>query len=170
MSARTVPVVVQLIRIGVHDAALRWCSARAPLHDAVAPDDLARTLSGLASEVGASEGLALHSTSWRHQDATVVLTYALFPAPDASPHWARLAQHVAVSAGPIHPAPPCLSDDHVAAHAARHLADLAGGRDPHMLACTGLRPHPWRLLLRHAAGVHAQVPGSTHQHELTRRT
>lgn len=43
-----------------------------------------------------------------------------------------------------------------AAHAVRHLADLAADRDPHVVVCTRERPHAWQLLARHARAVHVE--------------
>lgn len=47
-----------------------------------------------------------------------------------------------------------VGDGHVAAHAARHLADLAAGRHPHIVGCTRRRPSEWQLLAAHARQVH----------------
>ena len=83
-----------------------------------------------------------------------MLTYALFPAADARVSWQPLHEHLAVCQGPLHPSPEHVRDRHVAAHAARHLADLAAGRDPHLTRCAELRPYDWHLLQAHAATVH----------------
>lgn len=144
------PVAVQVMRIGVYDGVLRWRSARAILHRRADPDVLARRLAGVEQP---ADGLALHSTSWHHADGRVVLTYAVFPDPAADADWEPLAQLLAVGAGPVDPSPVLLDRCHVAAHADRHLADLAGGRDPYLSACARQRPDVWRLLAEHARGV-----------------
>lgn len=147
-------VSVQLLRIGVLDGVLRWSSTCRGLGDGQAPDDLARALAKLPN-LPADSGLALHSTSWRFERGRVVLTYALFPDPGVRASWAGVGEHVAISEGPVNPSPQQLCDASVAAHAARHLADLAGGRDPHLVTCAHRQPRAWQCLLQHADRVHA---------------
>ncbi|MBC7375797.1 MAG: hypothetical protein H7323_17550 [Frankiales bacterium] len=132
---------------------LRWHSQTQPLCGGQSPDQCARLLAGLAVLSG-DEGVALHSTSWRHEGSQVMLTYALFPAGDADIGWTPLNEHLAVCQGPLQPSPEHVGDRHVAAHAARHLSDLATGRDPHLTRCAELRPYEWNLLRAHAATVH----------------
>lgn len=158
----SVPVVVEVLRIGVHQGGLRWHPIRTALLSGQAPDTLARHLAGIDDST--DTGCALHSTSWRHTDGEVVLTYAAFPDPHATASWAAPAEHLAACAGPVHPSPTDIDGHHVAAQAIRHLADLAAGRDPHLTACARRQPEPWRLLLQHARGVHVhpiarQSPG-----------
>ncbi len=70
----------------------------------------------------------MHSTSWRHlDDGTIVLTYAVAPDPEPWLPSVRVTRpEVARSASPVRPAPPRIGHEHVAAHAAQHLAFLAG--------------------------------------------
>lgn len=139
------------------DGVLRWSSTCRPSRHGQSPDDLARTLADLPDLTGQNgqNGLALHSTSWRYEHGRVVLTYAVFPDPTVRGSWSGLGEHVAVSEGPVNPSPQRLCDADVAAHAARHLADLAAGRDPHLVACAHRQPQAWQSLLRHADRVHA---------------
>ena len=93
-----------------------------------------------------------HSTSWRFEDAdTLVLTYAATPDTCADPGSQPLREPAIVSSGDaLRPAPAQLHGHHVAAHAVRHLAYLAG----HGAALSdGQRRHPelW-VALQHAAG------------------
>lgn len=151
-------MLVELVRLGVHRGALRWSPSSAPLTGGE-PDDVARALAGLAAEGAPAEpGRTLHSTSWRYDDGAVVLTYAVFPDPGAHAGWEPLGEHLAVCAGPVSPGPPHVDGSQVAAHAARHLAYLAAGRDPHLTRCARQDPGPWALLAERAAEVHAHVP------------
>ena len=150
-------VSVHLLRLGLLDDVLRFRSTSRALLGGQSPDDLARVLAELSDRAG-QDGLALHSTSWRFEQGGVVLTYAVFPDPTVHGSWSGLGEHVAIGEGPVDPSPQQVSEADVAAHAARHLADLAGGRDPHLVACVDRQPQAWQALLRHAGRVHAH-PG-----------
>lgn len=156
---RPVPVRVQLLRMGVVGDVLRWRASQVPLAAHGTPDQAARELAGL-NGIPPATHIALHSTSWRHEAGVVLLTYALFPDESATGAWSPVPVHVVVSADRLHPSPLELHNGHVAAHAARHLADLADGRDPHLTACAQRAPDVWRALLRHAGDVHAHARGA----------
>ena len=144
-----VPVTVELLHLSAVGGRLLWRADRRP--PAAAAAAVARALAGVVH--GAPEGTVLHSTSWRGTARGLVVTYALFPAPPAV-HARPLELHLATGPGPLHPAPDALEQAHVAAHAVRHLADLAHGRDPHVVRCTEQRPAEWALLREQARLVH----------------
>lgn len=144
------PVVVELIGLGVAGQALHWRVARQHLGTAY-PDDVARDLCRAAVQPGTA---VLHSTSWRHTAGELVLTYAAFPDARASECGEPLRHHLVTGPGPQEPSPSVVLDEHVAAHAVRHLAYLAAGRDPHVVACAALRADDWEVLVRHGQAVH----------------
>lgn len=149
----SVPVVVEVIALSVRAPTLRARVVRGPLPGLTPPDELARELAGGQA---AGAGVVLHSTSWRHTGQQLIVTYALFPAPDSNnPAAHDLQEHLATGPGPLHPTPLLIADRHVAAHAVRHLADLAADRDPHVVACAQQRPRDWQVLRDHARNVHA---------------
>jgi len=158
------PVTVEVVGLSVAGGQLYWRMRKAPLPGLAAPDDLARELAGAAAL--SATGVVLHSTCWRHTGTGLVLTYAVFPDASVTPGRRRLDHHLVAGPGPLHPTPAQVDDEHVAAHAVRHLADLAAGRDPHVVVCAGQRPEQWRLLAEHAERVHvlhdphAAVPGA----------
>jgi hypothetical protein len=160
--------------------AYRYQIATLPAGDT--PDQLARHLAGGVGEphpkesAGAVRGgircggvRVVHSTSWRYDPtAGVVLTYAALPDPDpAACAQLLLEPSVVCSGDPLAPAPPLLHDHHVAAHAVRHLADLAE-RDPAVAATTADPDLTdlWAAILATAArtptGTHAQAHRSAH--------
>lgn len=155
MTGQSTPVVVEVVGLSVCDGRLHWTLRRAALSGSAKPDVLARELAELTREP--APGVVLHSTSWRHTGRDLVLTYALFPGPAAA-GGRHLEHHVVTGPGPLHPTPTHVGDRHVAAHAARHLADLATGRDPHVVACVQQRPGDWQLLAEHAVQVHVDHP------------
>ena len=80
----------------------------------------------------------LHSTSWRYdQSGHVILTYAVLPDPDPTAPVKPLPS-LGLARGHHHayPTPATIGPDHVAAHAIRHLAWLAG-TDPIVAAALG---------------------------------
>lgn len=104
----------------------------------------------------------LHSTSWRQEpEGTVVLSYAALPDPHPQLAATPLTGPAIVCSGdPLRPAPDGLHAHHVAAHAVRHLADLAG-RDPAIAAVAAAAdgsPALWQALI----AVAASVPTGTH--------
>jgi hypothetical protein len=87
------------------------------------PEEVAaRALAGLGLEP-----IVLHSTSWRHAGAEVVLTYLAVVSPDASPppSWeiAPVA-HVELARGEATAPPPAIGVLQILEHALRHLAWL----------------------------------------------
>jgi hypothetical protein len=114
------------------------------------PDALARRLARLAET---ATDVVVHSTSWRYQPTgELVLTYLVCPDPEPATEAVPLPDlQLAYATGPAHPTPPVVHLDHVASHAARHLAWL-GHTDP-LIAAT-LSAHP-RLL----AALRAFTPG-----------
>jgi len=149
------PVVVEVFGLSVSGGRLYWRVRRAPLSGALHPDTLARALAQADDELDV--GVVLHSTSWRHTRTEMIVTYALFPDLRPGDEVRLLEQHLVSGPGPLHPSPPSVGDGHVAAHAVRHLADLAADRDPHVTACRRLRPFDWQLLAEHARQVHVDL-------------
>jgi hypothetical protein len=80
----------------------------------------------------------------------VVLTYAVVPDPRPDLPAEPLPRvGIVCSPDPLHPSPDGLHDHHVAAHAVRHLAYLAG-TDPTVARAAAVRPRLWRALSDHA--------------------
>lgn len=160
----SVPVVVEVFGLRVVGDALLWVVSSGQLPGMQEPDDLARELAGVSG--GAEPGVVLHSTSWRHTGGELVVTYALFPDLRTGAGQ-PLRQHLVTGPGPLEPSPVTVTAGHVAAHAVRHLADLAADRDPHVVSCARARPDDWHLLARHAQAVHVDhaltaVPAAHH--------
>ena len=93
-----------------------------------APDAAARRA---GTSPGSRDGglvTVLHSTSWRHlDDGTIVLSYAAVPDPEPGRRAVPITGFEMASSGdPRRPSPAGVRHDQVAAHAARHLALLAG--------------------------------------------
>lgn len=150
-SSVPVVVVVEVFGLRVMDDVLHWVVSSGLLPGLEGPDDLARELAGVTG--GAQPGVVLHSTSWRHTGSELIVTYALFPDLRAGAGQ-PLRPHLVTGPGPLEPSPVTVAAGHVAAHAVRHLADLAADRDPHVVSCAGMRPDAWQLLARHARAVH----------------
>ena len=129
----------------------RW--VRGDLPADTSPDDRAVELAGCP------DGLC-HSTSWRRTvDGGLVLTYAALPDPELDrPAWPLGPQLVVVGGAALRPAPAALDAAHVAAHAVRHLADLAE-RDPVVAGVVHQEPLLW-------AGVLAAARLAQHSHGL----
>jgi hypothetical protein len=113
-------VDVEVVLLGTGDGVLTWEARRRPLGDA-APDEAALALAG------ADLGPVSHSTSWRDDAGTLVLTYGVVRSTAGGEP--PVAPSVVCGPDAHHPAPEVLHGHHVAAHAARHLADLVD-RDP----------------------------------------
>lgn len=145
-------VVVELLRLSAGLGGLGVTRTQAPLRGA--PDELARALAGVQG--GAPAGVVLHSTSWRYERGRLLLTYALFPAA-ADPLTEPLEHlHVVTGPDPLRPGPRAVDVRAVAAHAVRHLADLAE-RDPHVKRCAQSAPGAWQVLCDVGAQVHTGV-------------
>lgn len=145
-----VEIIALRVMVASEEPALAYRRRTAMLYAPDTPDSLARRLAGLAEDV---TGVVVHSTSWRYlPTGELVLTYLICPdsepATDAVP---LLHPQLAYATGPAHPTPPVIHLDHVASHAARHLAWL-GHTDP-LIAAT-LNAHPALL-----AALRPLVPG-----------
>jgi hypothetical protein len=128
----------------------RWVRGALPTN--IEPDARAVEL------VGCEHGLC-HSTSWRHEGRGVlVLTYAAVPDPATDLAAEPLGSPLVVSGGgALRPTPSDLDAAHVAAHAVRHLADLAE-RDPVVRELVRDDPQLWAAVsaaARHAQHSHA---------------
>ena len=154
-------VVVETLLLRLLDdgvLAVRWVTAPAP-----ADADLDRVAHELAGPLDGDGGAVLHSTSWRSEPpGRLVVTYAALPDPDLAAAAVPLLEP-AVVVGPtsLQPSPRLLHGHHVAAHAVRHLADLAD-RDPVVRAAAALQPELWDAVARTAArtpaaGSHAEA-------------
>lgn len=138
--ARTISVEVVLL--SERDGVLRYRVRRDVLEDGVHPDDLAFGLAGLTL---CTPGGLLHSTSWRYESGSVVLTYAALP--DLWPQATRRVEvdAMAVAASPLMPSPCTVDIDAVAAHACRHLALLLT-TDPVAVEAAVAAPAIWTLI------------------------
>ncbi len=117
-AGRPVDVEVLLLR-RTDDGGLAYRVRRSPLHADDHPDLAALLLAGCCSPA------VSHSTSWRAEDDTLVLTYAVVPDPDRAEPALPLPHPLVVWSGdPTRPSPKGLHLHHVAAHAVRHLAGL----------------------------------------------
>jgi hypothetical protein len=122
----------------------RWVRGSLPIE--ASPDERAVEL------VACRSGLC-HSTSWRQdRPGLLVLTYAALPDP--CPHVAAaplLLPLVVTGGGALNPSPAEVDPGHVAAHAVRHLADLAE-RDPVVREIAQADASLWSAVA-HAAGA-----------------
>jgi hypothetical protein len=120
VSETAVRVRIEVILLAVDDQRLTFRAVHHPLDGGDEPDDVARTAAGLAT---GSAPTLLHSTSWRHDDGHVVLTYVALPDPD--PGAVRFPVGATIEQGEdgADPSPDVDLAD-VAAHACRHLAFL----------------------------------------------
>lgn len=151
--------VVFLRPDGVSEATLRYRFAAATVSNGSCPDDVAAALAGV-DRPGSLVGV-LHSTSWRHEArGGLVLTYAALPDPDlTAPATALTSPSVVASGDPLRPSPDLVHAHHIAAHAVRHLADLAE-RDPAISAVARRPEH--RSLWQAMSTVAATTPTGTH--------
>ena len=147
-----VTVEVLLLRL-LDDEGLghRW--VRGVLSPTTSPDERAVELAGCTVGV-------CHSTSWRRAEPSeLILTYAALPDSERHLRAEPLDAPLTVLGGAaLAPTPPHLQAAHVAAHAVRHLADLAE-RDPVVQAQACKDPLLWaavRSAARHAEHSHAE--------------
>jgi hypothetical protein len=133
---------VEVVLLSERDGVLRYRVRRDVLEDGVHPDDLALGLAGLSL---CTPGALLHSTSWRHENDTLVLTYAALP--DLWPQSTRRVEvdAMAVAASPLMPSPCTVDIEAVAAHACRHLALLLTS-DPVAIDAAAAAPALWTLI------------------------
>ncbi len=148
-----VPVVIEVLVLRVREDGLRYCPLRQSLLSPPDPDAAAKALCG----PGAALDL-LHSTSWREENGTIILTYVAVTDLELSRPGRIVSDEVAIGDGPSAPAPEALELGEVAAHACRHLAFL-GATDPHVAAA--LQRHP--ELRRHVNSYLPAVAGELSQ-------
>jgi len=120
-------VLVEVCLIGCRpDGTLTYRCADGRLGGAENPDEAAARI-GLLPAESPDPAVTLHSTSWRHlSDGSVVLTYVVAPDPDpGAPATPILSFELAHGPHPGRPSPERLRQDHVAAHAVRHLAHVS---------------------------------------------
>jgi hypothetical protein len=148
------PVVVEVVLLRLAPGGHLEHRAVAALVPSLADvDDHALALAGALASHG-----VLHSTSWRQEGDTLVITYAALPDPHpAAPAQALLTPSVVAGSTSLRPSPEVLHAHHVAAHAVRHLADLAE-RDPVVTAAAGQEPQLWAEVARTAR----RTPTGTH--------
>ncbi|MGJ7441750.1 hypothetical protein [Aquipuribacter sp. MA13-6] len=157
-AAPSVQVEVLLLRSG-RDGGVAYRTVRRRLDGDADPDLVA------AAACDGDRVRVLHSTSWRHVAGEgVVLTYAALPDPDLAADSSPLVAPAVVSSGdPLRPTPEQLHPHHVAAHAVRHLAELAG-RDPAVrTAAEGAWDEAERELWRRVVALAPLVPTGTHE-------
>lgn len=152
-----VVVEVLFLRVsGRENAGLAYRTRRSPVTGCAAPDDLAVQACGAGAAVS-----VVHSTSWRYEPGVgVVLTYVAVPDPEPdTAAMELLAPTVVCSEDATRPQPPGLHGHHVAAHAVRHLSELAD-RDPTVATAAQTDGHQelWSCI-RHVAG---SVPTRTY--------
>jgi hypothetical protein len=142
---------------------VRYRVVRAALDGSGSPDDVAAAVACPPRLDGGPTRAVqvLHSTSWRYEPGHgVVLTYAAVPDPcPGHATTALTAPSVVCSGDPLRPGPDLLHSHHIAAHAVRHLADLAL-RDP-AIAAAAARPADARLWAT-MADLARQMPTGTH--------
>ena len=153
-------VVEALLLRRLEDGALAF---RRLARQAPADADLDSFAHDLTGALDGPAGAVLHSTSWRvERPGRLVVTYAALPDPEPGrPAVLLLEPAVVVGATALRPSPQVLHAHHVAAHAVRHLADLAE-RDPVVRAAAALQPELWDAVARTAArtpaaGSHEQA-------------
>jgi len=144
-----VPVVIEVLVLRAREDGLHYCPLRQSLLSPPDPDAAAKALCGS----GPPPDL-LHSTSWREEDGTIILTYVAVTDMEFSKPGRLVSEEVAIGDGPSAPAPDALALGEVAAHACRHLAFL-GATDPHVAAA--LQRHP--ELRRHVNSYLPAVAG-----------
>ena len=165
MAGWHVEIEVVLLSIDVQRR-LSYRTRTQPLTAGTAPDEAALELAGPA---GREAGAVSHSTSWRCPDpGRLVLTYAVLPDPEPAGAAALVAPSIVCSGDPLRPTPPDLHGHHVAAHAVRHLAYLAG-TDPAVTAATREHPELWLAIGAAAAEVPVAEHGDAHALARTRR-
>lgn len=132
------------------DGILRYRTVREGLEDGVHPDDLALSLAGLTL---CTPGALLHSTSWRHENGSLVLTYIALPDPAANGPDDGVVNidAMVVSNSPLMPSPCTVDRDAVAGHGVRHLALLLT-TDPVIAEAAAAAPRIWALIGKVPAG------------------
>ncbi|WP_117211052.1 hypothetical protein [Allorhizocola rhizosphaerae] len=135
---------IEVLALSERDGCLRYRRLVADLREGVHPDDAARALSGLTA---CTPGGVLHSTSWRYEPGAIVLTYAALPDPRADLPTALVQTDAVATGAPLAPSPARLDIDAVAAHACRHLAQLAV-TDYGIAGAAKAQPDLWELIAK----------------------
>jgi hypothetical protein len=134
-----VPVVVETVLLSARAGQVWFRTVARQLGAEEHPDICARSLAG------PGVGL-LHSTSWRHADGGIVLTYVALPDPAPTADAFPVPDLPAVRGmSALAPSPPVVLPSDVAAHACRHLAFLRH-TDPHIAAHTADAGALWDLI------------------------
>ncbi|GAA0725481.1 hypothetical protein Drose_22165 [Dactylosporangium roseum] len=139
------PTIVEVLVIGARDGRLHYRCSRGALSAGRHPDGVAADLVADTGDPGRVPPplTVLHSTSWRHTDGGLVLTYAAVTDGNAEAGTRPVTDDGIVSSGdPARPSPASVPADAVATHAARHLAWLRATDDAVATALAGL-PHLW---------------------------
>ncbi|MGH3985124.1 MAG: hypothetical protein ACRDST_21155 [Pseudonocardiaceae bacterium] len=158
-----VQIEVVLLSVSVPasgDAQLRWRIARGDLPTGCRPDTRAGELAGLGANVPTAT--VVHSTSWRHGPAGLILTYAVLPDPNptegtvaAVPADARIV----CSADAAAPSPTVVAVEHVLGHALRHLS-LVARTCPTVAVAVDVHSQLWHAVSAHAPDVAGQLVDS----------
>ena len=133
---------MEVVLLSERDGVLCYRVCREELEDGVHPDDLALSLAGLTL---CTPGALLHSTSWRYDAGTLVLTYAALPDPEPAESRAVDVDAMVISGSPLVPSPYAIDRDAVAAQACRHLARLFA-TDPVTIEAAAAAPGIWTLI------------------------
>jgi len=142
-------ISVEVVLLSELEGALRYRTRRDRLEGDLHPDDLAFALAGLTV---CTTGALLHSTSWRHERDTLVLTYVALPDPSPLPDSRMvIADAMVVSNSPLVPSPYSVGLDAVATHACRYLALLLTS-DPVVIEAAADAPRLWALIRKISAG------------------
>jgi hypothetical protein len=139
----TVPVTIEPLILVADDRGIHELAPdpplRLPCREQPHPNDAA---------AAAARGLGLdpcfvHSTSWRIQAGTVVITYAVCVAtPGDLPGLSiRRVEDAAPATGTAFDPPATIEHDHIVAHALRHLAWLTDHDPAAGMALAAWRPH-----------------------------
>jgi hypothetical protein len=142
------------------DAQLRWRIARGDLPSGCRPDTRARELAGLGTTVPTAT--VVHSTSWRHGPAGLILTYAVLPDPnpaEGTAHAVPADARIVCSADAAAPSPTVVEVEHVVAHALRHLS-LVARTCPAVAVAVDMHPQLWHAVSVHAPDVAGQLVDS----------
>jgi hypothetical protein len=150
---RTGQVQVETVLLSARSGRLYHRTRAHRLRDGEHPDTVARWLAGFGCPDLVDPARLLHSTSWRYEDAGVVLTYVALPdpgpysGPDSGlgPAAEPVPLRAPYATDPLAPALAGLTAGDVAVHAVRHLAYLRR-TDPLVAATATAAPELWALI------------------------
>jgi hypothetical protein len=139
-------VEVIALRLDNSDCELKWRKEEGTLHTYEHPDEAAlrlvfESIDPKLHDMKSYSGMC-HSTSWRFDKNTIVLTYVVVPDPHSSAAVSPVCRTVAASNDSLRPTPPKLEIDHIVTHAVVHIAELAR-RDPTVKKQVLLYPDLW---------------------------